>query len=83
MSGVVARNVARVEIIGTHGRVHPVALTPDGGFIWNCRAYNGCACVVSELRAFDQDGKLVTRQDWRSRSCARAPASSSSDPSRP
>ena len=52
MSGVVAENVARVEIIGTHGRVHPVALTPDGGFIWNCRAYNGCACVVAELRAY-------------------------------
>jgi len=71
MSGVVARNVARVEIIGPQGRVHPVALTPDGGFIWNCRAYNGCACAVAELRAFDHDGKLVTRQDWRSRSCAK------------
>ena len=55
-----------------HARTrHPVALTPDGGFIWNCRAYNGCACVVAELRAFDQMGKLVTRQDWRSRSCAK------------
>ncbi len=71
MSGVVAGNVARVEIVGSQGRRHEVALTPDGGFIWNCRAYNGCACVVAELRAYDRRGKLVTRQDWRSPSCAK------------
>ncbi|HET8741424.1 MAG TPA: hypothetical protein VFM41_02285 [Gaiella sp.] len=75
LSGIVSGNVARVEIVGTHGRVHSVALTPDGGFIWKCRAYNGCACVVAELRAYDASGRLVTHQNWRSRSCAkRAPS---------
>ena len=70
LSGIVSGNVARVEIVGTHGQVRSVALTPDGGFFWNCRADNGCACVVAELRAYDASGHLVTRQDWRSRSCA-------------
>jgi hypothetical protein len=70
MWGFVARDVARVVVVGTQGRLHPVALTTDGGFIWNCRAYNGCACVVAELHAFDDRGRLVTRQNWRAASCA-------------
>jgi hypothetical protein len=68
-AGVVANEVARVVIVGTRGVRHVVPLTRDNGFIYDCRAYNGCTCVVAAVEAFSAGGKLVERQDWRSRAC--------------
>ena len=66
LAGVASDRVARVVVIGSQGVVHEVPLSPDRGFIFNCPAYNGCACVVSRLQAFDDAGKRITNQDWRS-----------------
>jgi hypothetical protein len=73
IAGVASDRVARVAIVGSLGRVHRVPLSPDNGFIFNCRAYNGCACVVSRIQAFDQSGNRIEDQDWRSsaRNCRR------------
>lgn len=72
LAGVASDRVARVVVIGSQGVVHEVPLSPDRGFIFNCRAYNGCACVVSRLQAFDRMGRRITNQDWLgSRSCRR------------
>jgi hypothetical protein len=71
-AGVATDRVARVVVIGSQGVVHEVPLSPDHGFIFNCRAYDGCACVVSRLQAFDRMGRRITNQDWvGSRSCRR------------
>jgi hypothetical protein len=43
----------------------------DQGFIFNCRAYNGCACVVSRLQAFDRAGRILESQDWLAPTCRR------------
>jgi hypothetical protein len=64
LAGVASDEVARVFVIGPRGVVHRVALTSDQGFIFTCRAYNGCWCVVSRLQAFDGQGKLITNQRW-------------------
>jgi hypothetical protein len=73
IAGVASDRVARVVIVGSLGRVHKVPLTADNGFIFNCRAYNGCACVVSRIQAFDRSGQRIEDQDWRSsaRNCRR------------
>jgi hypothetical protein len=68
-AGIAADRVARIEIVGSAGRVHRVQLSPDNGFIWNCRAYNGCTCVLDSLRSYDAAGKLIGNENWRSRSC--------------
>ena len=31
----------------------------DLGFIFNCRAYNGCACVIARLEAYDRRGNRI------------------------
>lgn len=67
LAGVASDRVARVVVIGSRGVVHEVPLSPDHGFIFNCRAYNGCACVISRLQAFDKLGNRIENQDWRSR----------------
>ncbi|MBD0349001.1 MAG: hypothetical protein ICV59_07605, partial [Thermoleophilia bacterium] len=71
LSGVAANHVARVVVIGTQGRRHRLRLTPDKGFIFDCRAYNGCTCVVRWLDAFDANGRRVAHQDWGSPTCRR------------
>jgi len=72
LAGVASDRVTRVVVIGSLGVVHEVPLSSDNGFIFNCRAFNGCACVVSRLQAFDRMGRRITNQDWRgSRSCRR------------
>jgi hypothetical protein len=63
-AGLAADEVTRVELVGIRGRVHRVRLTTDHGFIYNCRAYNGCTCVIASLRAYAADGRLVTNQRW-------------------
>lgn len=71
LAGVASDEVARVTVIGSHGVVHPVVLSPDHGFIFNCRAYNGCACVVSRLQAFDHSGRRIANQDLSAPNCRR------------
>jgi hypothetical protein len=66
LAGVASRRVARVVVIGSLGVAHEVPLSRDNGFIFNCRAFNGCACVISRLQAFDKLGNLIENQDWRS-----------------
>lgn len=72
LAGVASDRVARVVVIGSLGVVHQVPLSPDHGFIFNCRAYNGCACVVSRLQAFDRAGNRITNQNWLSPTCRRS-----------
>jgi hypothetical protein len=71
LAGVAADRVARVVVVGSQGRRHPINLTSDHGFIYNCRAYNGCTCVVARLEAFDKAGKLLTNQSWLGNTCPR------------
>jgi hypothetical protein len=71
LAGVASATVTRIEVIGTKGVVHHVPLSPDHGFVFNCRAYNGCACVVATLKAFDSHGRLITSENWRNQSCRR------------
>lgn len=66
VAGVASDRVARVVIIGSRGVAHDVPLSRDRGFIFNCRAFNGCACVISRLQAFDRLGNRIANQDWRS-----------------
>ncbi len=73
LAGVASDRVARVVVVGSRRVVHEAPLSADQGFIFNCRAYNGCACVVSRVQAFDKSGKRIANQDWRSsaRNCRR------------
>ena len=68
-AGVAANEVTRVVLVGSRGVRHPVRLTPDGGFIDDCRAYNGCPCVIAWLDAYDRAGRRVTHEWWLSSSC--------------
>jgi hypothetical protein len=70
-AGVAADDVATVRLIGSHGAVHNVRLSRDHGFVYDCNAYNGCACLITRLQAFDKAGRLITDQDWRGSSCRR------------
>jgi hypothetical protein len=71
LAGVASPAVARVEVIGSRGLVHHVALSTDHGFIFDCGAYNGCTCVVARLEAFDRSGRLITNQNWLGQNCRR------------
>lgn len=66
LAGVASDQVARIAVVGSRGVVHHVSLSSDHGFIFNCRAFNGCACVLSRLQAFDKLGNRIMNQDWRS-----------------
>jgi hypothetical protein len=58
--GVVRATVARVVIVGPRGSLHPVKVTPDGGFIYDCHAYNGCTgAVVKSVRVYDSGGRIL------------------------
>lgn len=66
LAGVASDQVARIAVVGSRGVVHNVPLSSDHGFVFDCRAYNGCACVISRLQAFDKRGIRIANQDWRS-----------------
>ena len=57
--GVVANNIARVSFLDRHGRLHPVRLTGDGGFLYACRHHHGCAGLVSAINGYDRQGRRV------------------------
>lgn len=54
--GVGDVKVARVVVVGTRGAHHLLPVTRDGGFIYDCKAYNGCGCVVARVEAYDAHG---------------------------
>ena len=57
--GVTTNDVARVVLIGSRGIRHPVSVTRDGGFIYNCRAYNGCASLIVCVQSYDRGNRLL------------------------
>ncbi len=59
LSGVVANEIARVAFIDPRGRLHPVRLTRDGGFLYSCRHRNGCVGLVSAVNGYNRRGSLV------------------------
>jgi hypothetical protein len=69
--GVVANEVTRVVIVGSRGVRHPVKVTADGGFIHDCRAYNGCAGLIACVEAYARDGTFLSSQPWSVGNCRR------------
>jgi hypothetical protein len=59
VTGVADDDVATVVVVGSRGVRHRVALTDDGGFIYDCRAYSGCTCVVDHVEVFDSAGQKI------------------------
>lgn len=59
LSGAVANQIARVAFVDPRGRLHSLRLTPDGGFLYSCRARNGCVGLVSAVNGYNRLGKLV------------------------
>jgi len=58
-AGVAANDVARLVVIDVQGTRRAVALSRDNGFVYDCRARNGCSCVVGSVEAFGATGKLL------------------------
>lgn len=59
LSGAVANVIARVAFVDPRGRLHPVRLTGDGGFLYSCRGRNGCLGLVSAINGYNDRGSLV------------------------
>jgi len=70
-AGVVSNEIARVVIVGSRGVRHPVRVTTDGGFIYDCRAYNGCAGLIACVEAYAGDGGFLSGQAWGPGGCRR------------
>ncbi len=68
LSGIAADEVTRVVVVGSRGVRHRVPLSPDKGFIYDCRAYNGCPCAVAWLDAYAGE-RRVAHQDWLGNGC--------------
>ena len=64
LHGVVANDVTRVAFVDRNGTLHPLRLTRDGGFIYMCRARNGCVKVIKGVNGYDRRGRLVSHQRW-------------------
>ncbi|MGH9204414.1 MAG: hypothetical protein ACRD2A_24565, partial [Vicinamibacterales bacterium] len=67
LAGVASDRVVRLVVVGSQGKRHNVRLSRDKGFIFNCRAFNGCACVISRIQAFDRQGNRIANENWTSR----------------
>jgi hypothetical protein len=67
---VAANAVTRVVLVGVRGARHVVPLSRDNGFVHDCRAYNGCACLIDRVHAY-AGTRLLGTQRWAS--CARRP----------
>lgn len=62
--GVVPNRVMRLVVVGTRGVRHTVRPTRDKGFVWDCRAWNGCASVIAAVEAYNNAGRLLYRIPW-------------------
>jgi hypothetical protein len=72
-AGVAANDVERVVLIDRNGLRHPVALTPDHGFIFACTGPEGCACKVAWADAYNAAGERVSHNRWLAPRCWRLP----------
>lgn len=70
-AGVVSNEVGRVVLVGSRGVRHSIRPTRDGGFIYDCRAYNGCARLIACVEAYAADGSYLSGQPWLPRGCRR------------
>jgi hypothetical protein len=70
LSGIAANEVTRIVVIGSRGVRHRVPLSADKGFVYDCRAYNGCTCAVSYLDAYAGE-RRVAHQHWLGTGCGR------------
>jgi hypothetical protein len=68
-AGIAADEVTRVVIVGSRGVRREVRLSPDNAFIFDCRAYNGCSCVIARVEGFTRTGRRVVNQRWLGPSC--------------
>jgi len=59
LSGVVANKIARLAFVDPRGRLHPLRLTRDGGFLYSCQHRNGCVGLVSAVNGYNSRGSLV------------------------
>jgi len=64
LHGVAGNDVVRVAFVDRHGRLHPVQLTSDGGFLYVCRNRNGCVDVIRAVNGYDRSGRLVSHDVW-------------------
>lgn len=72
-AGVVSNDVARVVLVGSRGVRHSQEVTADGGFIYDCRAYNGCAGLIACVEAYGRSGQVLSKQSWTADGCRRRP----------
>jgi len=63
LAGVVADEVTRVVVVGSRGVRHVVPLSRDEGFVYDCRAHNGCACLISRIEAY-AGSRLLESKPW-------------------
>jgi hypothetical protein len=63
-NGVAGNDVARVAFVDRHGRLRPVRLTRDNGFLYVCRNRNGCIDVIRAVNGYDHGGRRVSHQVW-------------------
>ena len=62
LAGVASNRVRRVVLIGRIGAHHTATLSVDNGFVYDCRAWNGCAGLVVRAKTYDATGKLIGSQ---------------------
>lgn len=72
-AGVVSNQVGRVVLVGSRGVRHPIRPTNDGGFIYDCRAYNVCARLIACVEAYGTRSQLLSRQAWLPDGCRSRP----------
>ena len=70
-AGIVTNDVARIVLIGSRGIRHGVPVSRDGGFIYNCRAYNGCASLIVCVQSYNRADKFLGSEAVMGGSCPR------------
>lgn len=70
-SGVARNEVAHLAIVGSKGARHLVDVTADGGFIYDCQAYNGCINLIACVETYARGGQLLSIEAVLPGGCAR------------
>jgi hypothetical protein len=65
LAGVASNRVRKVVLIGRTGARHAAVLSADNGFIYDCRAWNGCAGLIVQVDAYDAQSDLIASQRLR------------------